>query len=162
MHSLMNARQEMFDNVYWHHTNRACMAMLLRAVQDAIDAGLSPRSLSSLRRRNTCCNGLREPEMPESTRKLVDGLRSATMHKRPVEISSRAGPLQLSQRVVFAPCPQTGTREIAWRAYIEGERLKIERGDVLIDIPKPEKWRSTLWIHYARSTGRPEPDDVVA
>ena len=32
MHSLMNARQEMFDNVYWHHTNRACMAMLLRAV----------------------------------------------------------------------------------------------------------------------------------
>ncbi|MEX2426550.1 MAG: HD domain-containing protein, partial [Thermomicrobiaceae bacterium] len=35
LHSLINARQEMFDNVYWHHTNRACMVMLLRAVQEA-------------------------------------------------------------------------------------------------------------------------------
>ena len=26
LHSLINARQEMFDNVYWHHTNRACMS----------------------------------------------------------------------------------------------------------------------------------------
>ncbi|MDQ3412059.1 MAG: HD domain-containing protein, partial [Chloroflexota bacterium] len=39
LHSLINARQEMFDNVYWHHTNRACMAMLLRAVQEALLAG---------------------------------------------------------------------------------------------------------------------------
>ena len=39
LHSLINARQEMFDNVYWHHTNRACMAMLLRAVQDALERG---------------------------------------------------------------------------------------------------------------------------
>src|SRR5699024_2748750 len=39
LHSLINARQEMFDNVYWHHTNRACMVMLLRAVQDALIAG---------------------------------------------------------------------------------------------------------------------------
>ena len=29
----------MFDNVYWHHTNRAMMAMLLRAVQEALAAG---------------------------------------------------------------------------------------------------------------------------
>src|SRR5438445_4457404 len=39
LHSLINARQEVFDNVYWHHTNRACMAMLLRAVQDALLSG---------------------------------------------------------------------------------------------------------------------------
>ena len=36
LHSLINARQEMFDNIYWHHTNRACMVMLLRATQEAL------------------------------------------------------------------------------------------------------------------------------
>ena len=36
LHSLINARQEMFDNVYWHHTNRACMVALLRATQEAL------------------------------------------------------------------------------------------------------------------------------
>ena len=40
LHSLINARQEMFDNVYWHHTNRACMVMLLRAVQEALLAAV--------------------------------------------------------------------------------------------------------------------------
>ena len=47
LHSLINARQEMFDNVYWHHTNRACMAMLLRAVQEALLAGaVAPAELT--------------------------------------------------------------------------------------------------------------------
>ena len=46
LHSLINARQEMFDNVYWHHTNRACMVMLLRAVQEAMIAGASGRTSS--------------------------------------------------------------------------------------------------------------------
>ena len=47
LHSLINARQEMFDNVYWHHTNRACMAMLLRAVQEAMLAGaVTPTTLT--------------------------------------------------------------------------------------------------------------------
>ena len=40
LHSLINARQEMFDNVYWHHTNRACMAMLLRAIQEGLATGV--------------------------------------------------------------------------------------------------------------------------
>ena len=39
LNSLLHARQEMFDNVYWHHTNRAMMAMLLRATQEAVLAG---------------------------------------------------------------------------------------------------------------------------
>ena len=47
LNSLLHARQEMFDNVYWHHTNRAMMAMLLRAVQEAL---LAERA----RRRRRC------------------------------------------------------------------------------------------------------------
>src|SRR5947207_1570542 len=32
LHSLLRARQEMFDNIYWHHTSRAFQTMLVRAV----------------------------------------------------------------------------------------------------------------------------------
>src|SRR5207244_11366955 len=39
LHSLLHARQEMFDNIYWHHTSRAMQVMLLRAVQEALLAG---------------------------------------------------------------------------------------------------------------------------
>ncbi len=39
LHSLLHARQEMFDNIYWHHTSRAFQVMLLRAVQEALLAG---------------------------------------------------------------------------------------------------------------------------
>src|SRR4029077_13159026 len=48
LNSLLHARQEMFDNVYWHHTNRAMMVMLLRAVQEAIGAdALDPQALAT-------------------------------------------------------------------------------------------------------------------
>src|SRR5258708_4163169 len=39
LHSLRHARQEMFDNIYWHHTSRALQVMLMRAVQQALLAG---------------------------------------------------------------------------------------------------------------------------
>src|SRR5207248_11384526 len=39
LNSLLHAPPEMFDNVYWHHTNRAMMVMLLRAVQEALLSG---------------------------------------------------------------------------------------------------------------------------
>lgn len=33
LYSLIHARQEMYDNIYWHHTSRAMQMMLMRAVQ---------------------------------------------------------------------------------------------------------------------------------
>src|SRR6516225_938748 len=39
LHSLLHARQEMFVNIYWHHTARALQVMLMRAVHEAILCG---------------------------------------------------------------------------------------------------------------------------
>src|SRR5574340_1747424 len=39
LHSLLHARQEMFDNIYWHHTSRSMQIMLIRAVQEAMETG---------------------------------------------------------------------------------------------------------------------------
>ncbi|MEX1157655.1 MAG: HD domain-containing protein, partial [Thermomicrobiales bacterium] len=92
LHSLINARQEMFDNVYWHHTNRACMAMLLRAVQEAVVAGLPVDDLTQHDDASLLA-ALSDPAAPEPTRRLVAGLRDRRLHKRAVEVSARAGDL---------------------------------------------------------------------
>ena len=83
----------MFDNVYWHHTNRAMMAMLLRAVQEALEAGQhrarrpaghDDASLLALAGRGAHAAG---------TRELVDALRMRRPYKVLLEVSARAGSL---------------------------------------------------------------------
>lgn len=150
MHSLMNARQEMFDNVYWHHTNRACMAMLLRAVQDALEAGLPPDELTTFAD-VTLLQRLSQADMPDSTQALVSGLRRRTFHKRAVEISARSGDLYSYIGDLFAE-PE-GRRQLERRltqTIARRSGLSLTDGDILIDIPKPEKWRSALWVHFER------------
>jgi HD superfamily phosphohydrolase len=91
LHSLINARQEMFDNVYWHHTNRACMVMLLRAVQEALLAGaVTPEGLTDHTDASLLAL-LAGPTMPAATRDLVERLGRRRLHKRGLEISARAG-----------------------------------------------------------------------
>ncbi|MGI8477429.1 MAG: HD domain-containing protein, partial [Thermomicrobiales bacterium] len=81
VHSLINARQEMFDNVYWHHTNRACMAMLLRAVQEALAAGaLTAETLTTLDDASLMAM-LGGPAMPEVTQTLTAALAERRVHK---------------------------------------------------------------------------------
>ncbi len=90
LHSLINARQEMFDNVYWHHTNRACMAMLLRAIQDAMAAGVVRSDEITGHDDASLLAYLARPEMPLTTRRLTAALAERRVHKRALEVSSRA------------------------------------------------------------------------
>lgn len=150
LHSLITARQEMFDNVYWHHTNRACMAMLLRAVQDALITGrIDSRLLQSLDDR-TLLALLMHESMPRSTRTLAESLHSRRLHKRAVEISFRATDLYHRLSTLFF---EPGTRrDVEIRmgeslAELIGADVSVEA--LLIDIPKPEKWRTDVWVSFA-------------
>src|SRR5579884_1451116 len=158
LHSLINARQEMFDNVYWHHTNRACMAMLLRAVQDALEAGgLAPEELprhddASLLAR------LAEPAMPPSTRALVGGLRGRVLHRRALEISPRAGAISAwLDRLFFDPPRRKRAETALGQALAEAIGLEIASHEVLLDIPKPERWEVDIWVYSARPAVGLEP-----
>ena len=80
----------MFDNVYWHHTNRACMVMLLRATQEALLAdALQPDELHRLDDASLLAR-LASDAMPPVARRLARALRDRRIHKRAVEIGSRA------------------------------------------------------------------------
>jgi HD superfamily phosphohydrolase len=149
LHSLINARQEMFDNVYWHHTNRACMAMLLRAVQEAMLAGaIAPVELTDHDDASLLALFARDG-MPEPTRRLTAALRERRIHKRAVEVSARA--VELYGRLGNLYFDPRARREVEVRlaaglAAITGRRVHPEA--VLIDIPKPEKWRTEVWIQF--------------
>lgn len=151
LHSLINARQEMFDNVYWHHTNRACMVMLLRAVQDALVAGIiSPEDLTGHDDASLLAF-MRGDDMPAGTRRLADALAARRIHKRALEISARADVLY--ERLGQLWYDALARRDVEMRlARALSERLgePVDSTAVLIDIPKPEKWKTDVWVSFER------------
>ncbi len=151
LHSLINARQEMFDNVYWHHTNRACMVMLLRAVQEAlINDAIEPEALTELDDASLI-HRFRQPDMPGQTRDLVGALESRSIHKRAVEISARATDLYSYLGSLFYDPAARRRLELSMAAALSVQ-LGVEVGDheVLIDLPKPEKWKTSVWVQFDR------------
>ena len=149
LHSLINARQEMFDNVYWHHTNRACMAMLLRGIQDGLIAGTIGADDLTVLDDASLLSFLASDRMPESTRRLTSALRNRQIHKRAVEISSRAGELHARLGALFFNPGQRRAIELRMVDQLNALSGEAAPSDaILIDIPKPEKWRTDVWVTF--------------
>ena len=151
LHSLINARQEMFDNVYWHHANRACMVMLLRAIQDALLAGaITPDSLTGHDDASLLAF-MASDAMPEPTRSLAESLAGRRIHKRAVEVS--AGAYELYARLGSLWFDPAARREVERQLCAAlGAMIGNEVPDtaVLIDIPKPERWKTDVWVTFDR------------
>lgn len=151
LHSLINARQEMFDNVYWHHTNRACMAMLLRAVQDALLAE-AVRPVELTRHDDASLLALLgEPRMPVATRALIAMLRLRQVYKRAMEISARAGTLYTGLGALYYQPPARRALEHELAAALSGVLgTEVAGHEMLIDLPKPETWKTDVWVYFSR------------
>jgi HD superfamily phosphohydrolase len=150
LHSLLHARQEMFDNIYWHHTSRAFQMMLMRAVHDALlcDAlqieqlvRLDDASLLSL---------LAEEHMPVSSRKLADDLEMRRPYKGVIEVSRLADRLYKRLDGLFWDIERRRHVEQLLAAELAGTLgLEIADYEVLFDIPRPEKWEMDVWVTFA-------------
>lgn len=151
LHSLINARQEMFDNVYWHHTNRACMVMLLRAVQEALIAGVITADSLTNHNDASLLAMLQGEDMPASTRSLANALALRQIHKRGVEISARATHLyERLGRLWYSPTARWKVERRMVDALRELTGSQVADTAILIDIPKPEKWRTDVWVAFDR------------
>lgn len=150
LHSLLHARQEMFDNIYWHHTARALQVMLIRAVLEAMLCGalqveqlvgLDDASLLSL---------LAETYMPTSSRKLADDLEMRRPYKVVIEISRLAGRFYNRLEALFWDTQRRRHIEQLLAAEL-ANALQIEIADfeVLFDIPRPEKWEMDVWVTFS-------------
>ncbi len=158
LHSLLHARQEMFDNIYWHHTSRSFQIMLMRAVQDALlcDAlraeqliGLDDAALLVL---------LATPAMPDSVRALTRELELRHPHKVLLEVSRAAG--RLFQRIEALFWDAGRRRRIEQMLAAElATALEIEIADyeLLFDIPRPEKWEMDVWVSFEHPPVGMEP-----
>lgn len=149
LHSLLHARQEMFDNIYWHHTCRAFQMMLLRAVHEALLndlldvrrlGGLDDASLLTL---------LAGAEMPAGTRALTEMLQLRRPYKGILEISRQAGRLYNRLDALFWDAKRRRDVEIALATELSA-LLEIEIADyeILLDIPRPEKWEMDVWVTF--------------
>ena len=151
LHSLINARQEMFDNVYWHHTNRACMIMLLRAVQDAIVSGNITSTNLTDHDDASLLALMRSPQMPISTRRLGDALAERRIHKRALEVSARAWELYgRLGNLWFDPVARRSVELDLCDALARLLGEPVSDTAILIDIPKPERWKTDVWVTFER------------
>jgi uncharacterized protein len=150
LHSLLHARQEMFDNIYWHHTARAFQVMLMRAVHEALLCGalrveqlvgLDDASLLSL---------LAETHMPSSSRKLADDLEMRHPYKVVIEISRLAGRIYNRLEALFWDTQRRCHVEALLAAELANAlEIEIANYEVLFDIPRPEKWEMDVWVTYS-------------
>lgn len=149
LHSLLHARQEMFDNIYWHHTSRAFQVMLVRAVFDALTAqaltgeqlmGLTDAGLLTL---------LVSDTMPVSSQRLARDLELRRPHKVALEVSPPAGSLFRRLEALFwdperrRHIEQKLTAELALVLDLD-----IPDYEVLFDIPRPERWEMDVWVAF--------------
>jgi HD superfamily phosphohydrolase len=149
LHSLLHARQEMFDNIYWHHTSRAMQVMLVRAVQDALSAGsLNAGQLINLDDASLLVL-LADACMPSSARALANDLVLRRPYKVALEISRQAGRLFHRLDALFwdserrRSIEQTLAQELSTALDIE-----IAEHEILFDIPRPEKWEMNVSIWF--------------
>jgi HD superfamily phosphohydrolase len=158
LHSLVRARQEMFDNVYWHHTNRACMAMLLRAVQDALDSGALRAHELTGQDDASLLGLLSSRRMPPTTRALVGSLSGRRVHKRAVEFATRSGRIFRKLDGLFYNPPARKQLELRLcDAVAEATGLHVAPHELLLDIPKPEKWEVDVVVRFERPPVGMEP-----
>jgi HD superfamily phosphohydrolase len=149
LHSLLHARQEMFDNIYWHHTSRSFQVMLVRAVYDALESGiLSPKQLIGLTDASLLAL-LAGEQMPGSSRALAAGLELRRPYKVVLEISRMAGRLFNRLDALFWHGEHRHRVEKMLAAEL-ARQLETEIADyeVLFDIPRPEKWEMDVWISF--------------
>ncbi len=149
LYSLIHARQEMYDNIYWHHTSRAMQMMLMRAVQEALEAGtlqaaqlvgLDDASLLAL---------LAHENMPSNVRALANDLELRRPYKGVIEVSHLAGRLFKRLEALFWDAQRRRRIEQALAAELSRAlETQIADYEVLFDIPRPEKWEMDVWVSF--------------
>jgi HD superfamily phosphohydrolase len=158
LHSLLHARQEMFDNIYWHHTVRALQIMLQRATHEALLAGvIQTERLASLDDASLITL-LVGPDMPVSTRALVDDVDMRRPYKGVLEISRLADHLYKRLDALYWNSQRRRSIEQQLAAEL-AVALEIDIADyeVLLDIPRPEKWEMDVWVTFANPPVGMEP-----
>jgi hypothetical protein len=126
------------------------MAMLLRAVQEAQLAGaIAPDDLAG-HDDASLLTYLSDERMPAGTRDLVGALKQRLPYKVMLEVSARAGRVYSQLDALFWDQGKRRRVELALAETLAvALEIPVSPHDVLIDIPKPEKWEMDVLVRFA-------------
>ena len=97
--------------------------------------------------------------MPEGTRALVGALRMRRPYKVLLEVSERAGKVYRQLDALFWDQGKRRRVEIALaEALAASDACPVAPHDVLIDVPKPEKWEMDVRVSFAHPPLGMEPE----
>jgi hypothetical protein len=119
----------MFATVYWHHACRAAVAMFLRGVQEALDAGAVGAAQIERADDAELVALLDSGDMPGITRTFAHRLRNRKLYKRAKEIGIDDDRFDELEQLWFKPDE---------RRRLEDGWAGDEPGSVLLDIPEPK------------------------
>jgi hypothetical protein len=127
------------------------MAMLLRAVQEGLIAGaISAGDLTGLDDAGLLAL-LAGELMTVPSQRRCRALKERGMHKRALEVSSRAGDLYDRLSALYAdPARRRAVETTLDGAVGQLTGTPVPSGSLLIDIPKPEKWRTDVLVSFRR------------
>jgi uncharacterized protein len=152
--SLVFAKHLMFATVYWHHACRSAVAMLLRAVQEALRSdAMRPSDLEQLDDA-TLMLALGGGDMPELTQQLASRLHLRRLYKRAGEIAVQDPAFKALEQLWFRPM-QRAVLEDGWAAA-----SGAPAGSVLLDVPEPKPLTSGLPVVLV--DGEPKGWDEVS
>jgi HD superfamily phosphohydrolase len=147
--AFLHARQAMYLTVYGHPQNRACQAMLRRAVQDALAQETMTAEQVSRLDDATLLVLLARDNQPHSTQFLAHALARRQIYGEFLEISPVAPRFPALVALL----------EDAWqRRRVEQHLAAALRGlleqdlhdyEVLLDVSRPKSWEMEGWIWYA-------------
>jgi uncharacterized protein len=149
------------------------MAMLLRATQEALLTGAISGERLAGHDDASLLALLAEQNMPEPTRALVGALRARQPYKIALEVSARAGkPYNLLDSLFWDQAKRRRVEEALAAAVSEALGEQVASWELLIDVPKPEKWEMNTLVSFsdpplgmsalmtwAEATGQ-RPDDL--
>lgn len=174
--SMIVARYHMFARVYWHHTNRAIMAMVRHVIHRVFTSTTMPMTfmmylhdtygmtdLEALRFMANRYNSLLEQEgkdalqLSNPVEGILDGSRQ--VYKRLLSFSSHPKNPKLSQCHAFlGMAPQSTIETLRNETNAELSKLlgrKLPESSVLFDVPRMNKEKDTLSEILVSDPGSP-------
>lgn len=149
--SFLHARQEMYLSVYRHVHNRACQAMLRRAVQDALLQKTITAPHFTTLNDTAVLTLLADKGQPFSTQALAQALTRQNAYRLQLEISplARHFPL-LAERLNDVWCCRRIEQKVADAVgALLGQPFASH--EILLDFPRSKRWDMDGWICTARS-----------
>jgi HD superfamily phosphohydrolase len=123
----------MFATVYWHHACRSAVAMLLRAVQEALGSeAVDPTDLEGADDASLVAQ-LQGDAAPDLSRDLAARIVNRRLYKRAAEVRVDAPSFGALERLWFRPGDRAATED-GWASD-----AGAPAGAVLLDIPEPKR-----------------------